>query len=107
MNPEYSGLLGLVGDIKIHEANLRQRRDQNAPFDQAIAALESHGLAIGNLEMPLSTRGYRVPKHSNIRSNPEVIAEVLTMGIQAVSLANNHMMDYGPDALIDTLATCA
>jgi poly-gamma-glutamate capsule biosynthesis protein CapA/YwtB (metallophosphatase superfamily) len=63
-------------------------------------------MCIGNLEMPLSRRGYRVRKHSNLRSDPERADDVRSMGIDAVSLANNHMMDYGPEALFDTLEAC-
>jgi len=72
-------------------------------FAAAIERLKSNGLVIGNLEMPVSERGYRVRKHSNLRSGPEVLPGVTGMGFHAVSLANNHMMDYGPDALGDTL----
>jgi poly-gamma-glutamate capsule biosynthesis protein CapA/YwtB (metallophosphatase superfamily) len=56
--------------------------------------------------MPLSRRGYRVPKYSNMRSDPDIIGDVRALGVHAVSLANNHMMDYGPDAMFDTLQTC-
>src|SRR6266508_465961 len=56
--------------------------------------------------MPLSRRGYRVPKWANLRSEPEVIEDIRALGVDAVTLANNHMMDYGPDAMLDTLAAC-
>jgi poly-gamma-glutamate synthesis protein (capsule biosynthesis protein) len=75
-------------------------------FDAALTALAANEVVIANLEMPLSTRGYRVQKHSNLRSAPEIIDDIVAMDIDAVSLANNHMMDYGPDALFDTIAVC-
>src|SRR5688572_2010757 len=76
-------------------------------FAGATDRLRSSDAIIANLEMPLSERGYKVPKYSNLRSHPDVIRGVTGMGIHAVSLANNHMMDYGPDALADTVETVA
>lgn len=98
--------IGLVGDVMIETPTVRARQTAVPAFDAALEALAAHDVAIGNLEMPLSTRGYRVPKHSNLRSAPEVIDDIVAMGFDAVSLANNHMMDFGPDALMDTIATC-
>src|SRR5215207_9578884 len=74
-------------------------------FAEAIARLTSNDLVIGNLEMPISRRGYRVRKYSNLRSDPAVLPAVLGMGFQTVSLANNHLMDYGAPALEDTLSS--
>jgi poly-gamma-glutamate synthesis protein (capsule biosynthesis protein) len=68
--------------------------------------LSDEGLTVANLEMPLSTRGVRMPKWSNLRSYPAVLEDIRRFGIDAISLANNHMLDYGPDALFDTLDAC-
>lgn len=101
-----NGAIGLVGDVMIETPTVRSRRTSVPAFDGALIALAENEVVIANLEMPLSNRGYRVPKHSNLRSTPEVIDDIVAMDIDAVSLANNHMMDYGPDALYDTLAAC-
>lgn len=106
MPSETAGVIGLVGDIMIETPTVRARRNEVAGFDAALGALRANELAIGNLEMPLSTRGYRVPKHSNLRSAPEIMDDILAMELDAVSLANNHMMDFGPDALFDTIDAC-
>lgn len=98
--------VSLVGDVMIETRLSELGCDRDGGFQAAIAALAESTCVIGNLEMPLSRRGYRVPKHSNLRSDPEVIDDVRAMGIDAVSLANNHMMDYGQPALFDTLAAC-
>jgi poly-gamma-glutamate synthesis protein (capsule biosynthesis protein) len=34
------------------------------------------------------------------------VHDVRAMGIHAVTLANNHMLDYGPEAMFDTIAAC-
>lgn len=98
--------IGLVGDVMLRTAEAGSLFDRSSGFAAAVERLRALDLVIGNLEMPLSRRGYRVPKHSNLRSEPELIDLVREMGIGMVSLANNHMMDFGPVALIDTVAAC-
>lgn len=84
----------------------QQPAAQDPAFAAAVAEMRSADLVVANLEMPLSNRGYRVPKHSNLRSDPAIIDDVKGMGVHAVTLANNHMMDYGHPALFDTLEAC-
>lgn len=106
MNPVADPHISLVGDIMLNTRLAMLRGDDDDGFAAALDDLQRSPLTIGNLEMPLSRRGYRVPKHSNLRSPPEIAGDVRAMGIDAVTLANNHMMDYGPEALRDTLAAC-
>ncbi len=106
MREAQGGGITLVGDVMIATPTVRARRAQLPAFAAVLAALARGDAAIANLEMPLSSRGYRVPKHSNLRSAPEIIDDIVAMEVDAVSLANNHMMDYGPEALFDTIAAC-
>lgn len=99
--------LALVGDVMLATTKAERFASESPGFAAASDRLRSNGAIIANLEMPLSTRGYRVPKTSNLRSHPDVIRGVTEMGVHAVSLANNHMMDYGPDALADTIEAVA
>ncbi|MDI3341647.1 MAG: CapA family protein [Sphaerobacter sp.] len=101
-----STTVSLVGDVMIRTPFAQQPASRTPGFAAAVAELRRADLVIANLEMPLSTRGYRVPKHSNLRSDPAIIDDVRSMGVHAVTLANNHMLDYGPPAMFDTLAAC-
>ena len=66
--------------------------------------LDKADVLTGNLECPLSTKGeVYVPKEYTLRANPRMVAELVAAGYDYVSLANNHMMDYGPLALQETL----
>lgn len=57
-----------------------------------------------NLEGPVSTRGsIAFPKPRPVRSYPFCLEQLVKSGVRVVSLANNHVMDYGLDALSDTL----
>lgn len=95
--------ISLVGDVVLRSRLAELRRAVEPGLDAAIAALQVGDLAIANLETPLSTRGYRVPKMANLRAHPEVVRDIQSLGFHAVALANNHMMDYGPAAMLDTL----
>lgn len=97
------GTIALVGDVTVRTTKAEHFAAEAPGFAAAVQRLKSNDLVIGNLEMPVSERGYRVRKYSNIRSHPEVMRGVTGMGFQMVSLANNHMMDYGPEALADTI----
>ena len=96
----------LVGDVMIRGRVTEEYWQPDHPFSGVVRYLHGRGMVVANLEVPLSTRGVKMPKWSNLRSHPEVIDDVRRFGIDAVSLANNHMLDYGPDALFDTLAAC-
>ena len=62
-------------------------------------------LVVVNLECPFTERGAPIPKNFNFRARPSTVQELIDAGIRAVSLANNHLMDYGPDGVADTIAT--
>lgn len=97
--------MSLVGDL-MFRAPVAAARFEAGSFHNVLAELGRGDLAIANLEMPLSRRGTPVPKWANLRSDPELIDDVRRMGIAAVSLANNHMMDFEREALFDTLDAC-
>ncbi|MER3399181.1 MAG: hypothetical protein C4316_11770, partial [Chloroflexota bacterium] len=99
-------ILHLVGDLMVKTRLEQQPWREDPGFLAAVRELQAADLVVANLEMPLSRRGYRVPKWANLRSEPEVIEAVRWLGVHAVTLANNHMMDYGHPALLDTLETC-
>lgn len=58
-----------------------------------------------NNEFCYSTGGTPVPKGYNFRANPEKVSRLEEMGVDIVSIANNHAYDYGAEAFMDTIAT--
>lgn len=61
---------------------------------------------IVNLECCISDRGEPYPdprKPFFFRAPPVAAPRLAELGVDAVTLANNHALDYGPDALLDTL----
>lgn len=56
-----------------------------------------------NEEFPFSGRGTQAPdKQFTFRLPPEKVQILWQMGVDGVSLANNHALDYGTDALLDS-----
>lgn len=59
-----------------------------------------------NNEFTYSERGEALPgKAYCFRANPERVEILKEMGVDIVKLANNHIYDYGEQALLDTLDT--
>lgn len=61
---------------------------------------------MGNEEFPFSQRGVAAEdKQFTFRLPPDKVHIFQEMGLDIVSLANNHTLDFGTDALLDTLDT--
>lgn len=94
------------GDV-MFDKPLEHFRSAGDGFESVLEELKQSDVVVVNLEMPLSRRGYRVPKFANYRCDPEMIDDVkAVLGADAVSMANNHMMDWGPTAMLDTVQAC-
>ena len=68
-----------------------------------LSAIQSADYFAVNEEFPFSSRGTQASdKQYTFRLAPEKVSLFKEMGIDAVTLANNHALDYGTDALLDT-----
>lgn len=57
-----------------------------------------------NNEFPYSSRGIPTEgKQFTFRARPESASILEEMGVDIVSLANNHAYDYGEEAFLDTM----
>ena len=66
--------------------------------------LKNADIAFANLESPASQRGAKItPKNFTFRSTPEALDALVAASIDVVSFTNNHCLDYGIDAFLDTL----
>ncbi len=69
-----------------------------------ITEMQSADITMINNEFPYSNRGEPLPdKQFTFRAKPERVEILHQMGVDIVSLANNHAYDFGPDALVDSL----
>lgn len=90
-----------IGNLMIHAGDWRY------PFLNVAEYLKNADLTIGNLEGPISSRGTKIGSIYSFRADPRVIEGLLYSGFDVLSLANNHMWDYGPLAFDDTLKILA
>lgn len=103
--------LGFVGDVGFAQGYATIRvfndngRDINAVMDADILSyLQGVDIMMANNEFPYSDRGTPTPdKTYTFRAEPRDVQVMKELGVDIVSLANNHAYDYGPDALIDTV----
>jgi poly-gamma-glutamate capsule biosynthesis protein CapA/YwtB (metallophosphatase superfamily) len=71
-----------------------------------VAVAREADLFVLNLECCISARGERRAdpgKPFFFRAPPEATGLLTWLGVDCVTLANNHALDYGPDAFLDTL----
>lgn len=75
------------------------------PFEKIAGELRTGDITLANLETPLTRRGREfTAKKFRFRARPEAAYALKKAGINVVTLANNHSMDYGVAGLADTLA---
>ena len=74
--------------------------------EELLQEMQNADICMINNEFQFSTRGTPMEdKQFTFRTNPEHVQILLDMGVDIVSLANNHSLDFGTDALKDTFAT--
>jgi poly-gamma-glutamate synthesis protein (capsule biosynthesis protein) len=100
--------LALAGDTMLGRDVAERLRfgPAAAMFAEEVVAVDSEAdLFVLNLECAISNRGERWPDPSRrffFRALP-VAADVLTLpGVDGVTPASNHALDYGTTALLDT-----
>ena len=102
--------LGFTGDVMLGRlVNDAYREGQRSPaalwgnLQPTLRGLDGFFI---NLECCLSTRGEPWPgRRFHFRADPEWSTDALRAAtVDCCNLANNHAMDFGPDALDDTLA---
>lgn len=99
--------LAFVGDILLNYSvgDLVKSEGPMAPWEGVKDILERADYAIGNLECAVGTTGEPVPgKAWTFRADPATLDGLRDAGIDAVSLANNHTLDFGPECLLETVA---
>lgn len=93
----------VIFDRKVR--NLISSSGGEAPLAKVASYFQKADVAIVNLESPVSLRGTRkADKDVTFRGDPEGIKSLYSAGIDFASLANNHALDYGLEALDDTMA---
>ena len=74
--------------------------------EEILAEMQNADIMMVNHEFQFSTRGEPMEdKQFTFQTDPKNVQILLDLGIDIVSLANNHSLDFGQDALQDTFVT--
>lgn len=97
----------LVGDIVLDRGvELMVQKyghgDYRFVFLPISTQLREADILFGNLEGPISDGGRKVGSIYSFRVDPKAIEGLLFAGFDILSVANNHIFDYGKDAMEDT-----
>jgi poly-gamma-glutamate capsule biosynthesis protein CapA/YwtB (metallophosphatase superfamily) len=83
------------GEIMLSTGNLLY------PFERINHIFDAADYTIGNLESAVGVTGEPANKRYPLRSPPEAAQSLALAGVDLVSLANNHAMDFGPESLLE------
>jgi len=89
-----------VGDIA------PDRPNADECFDLVRAELQAARFCFGQLETSFTALGARMPQARHaVRAAPEAAGAIARANFGLLSCAGNHCMDWGADALLDTIGT--
>ncbi len=106
--PTPSGVVTIaaVGDVMLARdiTTLMDEHGALYPFERVTGLLQNADITIGNFEGSFTEPGVAQPKLYTFRTPPRFAPGLAQAGIDVVSLGNNHIADFGPDGVADTLA---
>jgi len=104
--PVGAGLLTLVVGGDVHaEPPITSVLDRgDSPLAGVAAELTSADLAIVNLETAVGVLGTPADKQYTFQAPASLWPALRASGVDVVNLANNHALDFGPEALAETIA---
>jgi poly-gamma-glutamate synthesis protein (capsule biosynthesis protein) len=93
-------IITAVGDMIFNQqiSNL-QEPDRRGLF----RIMQEADIAYGNLEFSMNEHPEAQRPFYNFRAGTDFVWEVAAIGINLVSMANNHALDFGPEGLRDSL----
>ena len=95
--------LAAVGDVNIDRTQreiILSTGDYVYPFARVKPIFDAADYTIANLETSLGDVGTPAAKRYTFQSPPEAAQSLALAGVDLVSLANNHALDFGPEALL-------
>lgn len=110
VDPDISVNMTILGDIMCHSTNFKEAYDANTKtydfssvFSQIADYVTSADIAIGNVETTFAgeSRGYS--GYPTFNTPAALATDLVELGVDVVSTANNHSLDKGYTGLVSTL----
>jgi poly-gamma-glutamate capsule biosynthesis protein CapA/YwtB (metallophosphatase superfamily) len=96
--------LAFAGDVHFMQRTAALlSQDPSTAFGPVAQVLSGADLAMVNLETSVTDRGTPEPKQFHFRAPATAFDAVRAAGVDVVTIANNHSLDYGQVGLADTL----
>lgn len=95
----------MVGDILL-ASTVEKLMDANGvdyPWLKVQDLLQEADLAIGNLETSVAVSGQPLIKQYTFQARPDSLVGAQAAGMDVLTTANNHTLDFGPEALLETI----
>lgn len=96
--------LAFVGDVIFASTveTVLRREGFDYPYRNVKSHLQNADVTVANLETPITSRGTPQKKDFVYRSPAEALPAFKEAGFDLVNMANNHILDYGIEGLLDT-----
>ncbi|MBI2642004.1 MAG: CapA family protein, partial [Candidatus Wildermuthbacteria bacterium] len=78
--------------------------DWRFPFLNIADFLKKADLVFANLESVISDKGEKQGSIYSFRADPQALEGLVFAGFDVLSVTNNHSLDYGMDALLDSIS---
>lgn len=86
---------GVAGKLRLHGVDY--------PYEKVLSVLQPGDIVFGNLETPITSGRTIADDELVFRSDPGVEMGLSRAGFNILSVANNHVMNFGATGLADTL----
>ncbi|WP_372999416.1 CapA family protein [Lutispora sp.] len=99
-------IISMVGDMLFHGTvdSYMKKYGDGYVLEGYGPLMKESDIVLGNLETSISKRGVPMEgKEYTFRGRPDVLKILKDNNFSAVSIANNHVLDFGIDAFLDTL----
>jgi poly-gamma-glutamate capsule biosynthesis protein CapA/YwtB (metallophosphatase superfamily) len=95
--------VALSGDVIPLKSLKEQGQATNGDVIAILKHLHDADISVGNFEMPMTNSSEPLHKLLNIRADPKIATDLDILGLDVVTVANNHTSDYGWTGLVDTV----
>ena len=100
----------IAGDLSLQDRAISRKWNNEQitnSFSEVRSILKDLDFSIVNLESPITECSNPILKDGPTLKNSPILIKILDyLGFKAVSLANNHLKDYGSQGVIDTIDFC-
>lgn len=110
INTSKENTISFVGDVSLADNwyimpkyDERNKGIYGILSEDTVKVMTETDIMVINSEFTISDRGEKIPKLYNFKASPKRIPIYNEMGADLLTLANNHVYDYGKEAFYDML----